>query len=275
MVLLPQDRIVADMYEAAERSRRAETRNYLGMSGIGDRCARKLWYQFRGYSPRLLEGRSIMIFDLGNRVEDAVVTWLRRAGYRVEGQQDVFEAHKGLFRGHCDGRLYGVTSRPHILEIKSANDNKFKAFKAGGVRAVAPVYFCQVQCYMGYAGLERALFVIMNKNTCELYTERVYFSQEDFEALHQRAYAIISSRKPPKEGCPPDSLDCAWCDFRNHCRAPDLAVQTRRTCGTCHWLDVDGTAMRCGHQTHPMPLKRWGETCDDWLFTENVDGVPF
>lgn len=74
MVLLPQDRIVADMYEAAERSRRAETRNYLGMSGIGDRCARKLWYEFRGYSPRLLEGRSIMIFDLGNRVEDAVVT---------------------------------------------------------------------------------------------------------------------------------------------------------------------------------------------------------
>ena len=48
MVLLPQDRIVADMYEAAERSRRAEIRNYLGMSGIGDRCARKLWYQFRG-----------------------------------------------------------------------------------------------------------------------------------------------------------------------------------------------------------------------------------
>ena len=165
MVLLSQDRIVADMYEAAERSHRAETRNYLGMSGIGDRCARKLWYQFRGYSPRLLEGRSIMIFDLGNRVEAAVVTWLRRAGYRVEGQQDAFEAHNGLFRGHCDGRLYGVTSRPHILEIKSANDNKFKAFKAGGVRAVAPVYSCQVQCYMGYAGLEISILLILKNMT--------------------------------------------------------------------------------------------------------------
>ncbi|MBR5346984.1 MAG: YqaJ viral recombinase family protein, partial [Deltaproteobacteria bacterium] len=53
--------------------------------------------------------------------------------------------------------IKGVTSLDHVLEIKSANSRRFKAFRESGVRAISREYYCQVQCYMGYSGLERAL----------------------------------------------------------------------------------------------------------------------
>lgn len=272
MANLPHQYVVNEMYEAACRDRDTP-RNYLGMSSIGDACDHKLWYAFRGYTPRPFEGRTLMIFDLGNRVEDAVVHWLTVAGYRIEGQQEAFSAHNDLFRGHCDGIIHGVTSRPHILEIKSANDTKFKAFRDCGVQDVSPTYYCQVQCYMGYAGLERALFVIMNKNNCELYTERVYFSREAFEALHLRAHAILTSEFPPERPFDPENQNCKWCDFFAHCHEPALALQTRKTCGTCLSFRPNGLDFCCIHIEHPVPIKTWGNVCDEWQ--KGPDQLPF
>ncbi len=263
-----QSIIVQEMYEAAAKSRE-EPRNYLGMSGIGEICPRKIWYGFRGYSPVPTEGRAAMIFDMGNRVEEAVVSWLRKAGYHIEGQQTDFSAHNGFFRGHCDGMIDGVTSRRHILEIKSANDRKFKAFRDNGIRAVSETYYAQVQCYMGYAGLERAVWVVMNKNTCELYAERAYFNKQDFEALHRKALDIISAQEVP---APVENPFCSWCDFRLWCKSPLEAMQIRKTCGTCAWLDMS-LEPKCRHPEHAFPLKKWGISCEHWQL-KNGD-IPF
>lgn len=273
MVMLPQDHVVNAMYEAACRERQSP-RCYLGMSSIGGPCARALWYGFRGYTPLPPEGRTLMIFDLGDRVEDAVLHWLTGAGYAVTGLQDEYTAHNGFFRGHCDGRISGVTRREHILEIKSANDNRFKAFKTAGVRAVSAAYYCQVQCYMGYSGLERALFVIMNKNTCELYSERVHFRRDHFEALHRRAWDIITANEPPAR--PGDAIPaCAWCDFRFHCREPEFAVQTAGTCGSCTHIRMDGLRPLCRlDPEQPRPITCWGSCCADWFFRDATDN-PF
>lgn len=257
--LQAESSIVQEMYEAAAKSRE-EPRTYLGMSGIGEICPRKIWYGFRGYTPLPIEGRANMIFDMGNRVEEAVIMWLRKAGYNIEGQQADFEAHNGFFRGHCDGMIDGITSRRHILEIKSANDKKFTLFRKNGIRAISETYYAQVQCYMGYSGLERALWVVMNKNTCELYTERAYFNKADFEAYHQKALDIITAQEMPEAV---ENEFCKWCDFRLWCKVTDEAIQTRKTCGTCVWLAM-GLKPTCQHAAHKFPLKKWGMFCDDW-----------
>ena len=267
MAQIPHENaIAAEMYEAACRER-GEARDYLGMSGIGDPCARKLWLSFRGYDPLPLDGRAAMIFDLGSRVEEAVLHWLEAAGYRIEGQQQDFSAHEGFFRGHCDGIIYGVTERAHILEIKSANDKKFQAFKAKGIAAVSPTYYAQVQCYMGFSGLERALWVVMNKNTCEIYTERCHFSRDDFEALRKKALDIICALDMPAktEGM------CEWCEQRSWCNG--TGMQTRKTCGTCTFLDM-GLKPRC--RRHDVELKRWGASCPDWMLCDpHCPDMPF
>ena len=133
------DPVANAMYEAASRALHDEpARSYLGMSGIGHPCARKIWYGFRQYSPMTQAGRVEMIFSLGNAVEQEVLRWLQLAGYKVDGQQTEFSALNGLFGGHCDGIIYGVTQRPHILEIKSASATRFKAFQTGTICQVAP-----------------------------------------------------------------------------------------------------------------------------------------
>jgi hypothetical protein len=99
------------------------------MSAIGDNCARKLWLSFRGYTPLPLDGRVLMLFRFGDRVEEEIIYHLRLAGYSVEGQQESFADHDGWFKGHADGIIHGVTRQQHILEIKSCNANKFKAFQ--------------------------------------------------------------------------------------------------------------------------------------------------
>lgn len=266
--------VVEAMYEGASRYRKKQgQRKYLGMSGIGGWCARKIWYGFRGYTPSETEGRVQMIFSLGSAVEEEVLRWLRMGGYQVDGQQEEFVALNGFFRGHCDGIIHGVTQNPHILEIKSASASRFKAFQTGSIAQVSPEYFAQVQCYMGYSGLKRAVWVVMNKNTCEIYVECCDFEEETFRQIENRARTIIGANEPPKriyEGNP--GADCDMCDYKGHCWEPPY-IQTTKTCGTCYACEFEGLQPKCLH--HGVTIKKWGIACDSWSFRENVDKVPF
>ena len=275
MATLPQPQIITDMYEAASRARGTKGRSYLGMSGIGGRCERALWYAFRGYTPSALEGRAQMIFNLGDLVEQEVLKWLRAAGYRIAEQQREFVALNGYFRGHCDGVIEGVTKRPHILEIKSASSGRFKMFQKDGIRAVSEEYWAQVQCYMGYGGLDRAVWVVMNKDTCELYSERAHFAKSEFKALEEKAARIINAKDKPPRGYPEGARECGRCGYAGHCASEDPYVQTTQTCGSCWYCEPENGHMFCRFPAHPNEITRWGECCLDWKFRQDIDRVPF
>lgn len=203
--------IVSRIYEACSaRAGREPRRGYLGMSQIGGECELKIWLDVNEGSPAPLDGRLARIFDNGNAVEERVVADLLEAGYPIDGRQMAFEDFGGRFKGHCDGVIHGITKEPHILEIKSANDSSFKNFKAHGL-ASKPAYAGQVQCYMGYSGLKRTLFVVENKNSQELYMERVAFHRPAFDALREKAWRILDSPLPP---LPRKNSGCWWCDYR-------------------------------------------------------------
>lgn len=264
--------IVNEMYEAAAKESNGG-RHYLGMSEIGKSCSRALWLSFRGYTPSAIEGKAKMIFSLGNCVEDEVIKWLDLAGYKVTDRQREFLEVNGYFRGHWDGCIEGISSKPHVLEIKSANDSRFKSYQNLGVKAVSPEYYAQVQCYMGYSGLKRALFVIMNKNNCDLYTERVYYSKEDFVALEEKAKDIIGRVFPP-EPLPEDRPVCEYCRFKFICRQAEGYVQKQRTCGTCIECIPKQMSMLCTR--YQQTIKKWGMACPEWKFAlPDADRVPF
>lgn len=261
-----QNRIANEIYEAAADTF-GEHRSYLGMSQIGLPCERALWLQFRGFTSHPPDGRVNMIFRLGQLIEDEVICLLKKAGYQVDSQQKTFVAHNGHFRGHCDGIIYRVTSVPHILEIKSANDRNFRAFSDHGIRNTNPAYYCQAQCYMGYSGLNRALFVVENKNTCKIYTERIYLNKFDFNNLHQRAYRIITTNELPKKQFAEDSVFCQWCNYRLQCWYPEEVIMKNRVCGTCHYLWWLKLEKWCRHPDHSFKILQWGLGCSDW---ENI-----
>ena len=285
--------IVAEMQEAAvQHADSKPTRNYLGMSEIGSKCPRRLWLKFRGYTPDYyLEGQAAMIFSLGNLVEDEVLKWLQYAGYKITDTQKSFSDINGLFQGHCDGVVEGVGEDPYILEIKSANKQRFQAFQEKGVQAICREYYAQVQCYMGYSGLNNAQFVIMCKDNCDIYAEVVSYNGAHFEAIKKCARYIIGSPFAPLP-LPKNSYECTYCRFAPLCRSstrpattqdldnPTEAtqyhhVQMNKTCGTCVFLtpSEDGV-MLCSK--YNKPLKKWGGWCDQYTYVDyDADKLPF
>ena len=205
------DKLVSDVYEACSRRNAREPRRlYLGMSSIGAACELQTWLRYNGMGETEVDGRVARIFDMGHSVEARVIADLMEAGYQIDGRQLEFEDFDGRFKGHCDGVIFGITKEPHILEIKSANDSSFKRFQARGLDS-KPAYAAQVQCYMGYSGLKRALFLVENKNNQELYAERVHFNPKAFEAIRAKAWRILNAVNPPGGA---SGGDCYFCDFR-------------------------------------------------------------
>lgn len=235
-----EDRLALEVYEACARRVAAEPRRgYLGMSQIGKPCERALWLDVNGAERVPIEGRVARVFDCGNATETRVIADLRAAGFTIDGEQDGFQDCGGRFCGHRDGVIHSVTKQPHLLEIKSANDASFKNFKKNGLKA-KPVYEAQIQCYMGYGGQERGLFVVENKNNQELYTERVCFDRQRFEELKTKAKRILEATEPPAK-CG-DETECRFCDFRVSCDQP-LEVAPPVGCAGCvHYRPKDQSA---------------------------------
>ena len=212
-------------------------RDYLGMSEIGDSCARKLWLNYHTDRTSTASAQGLRIFGMGDLIETRIVRDLRRAGIKVNRSakgntylQTVYSSKKtsdnvylplGRFMGHSDGRVKGLpeSSREHILEAKSCNDKSYKAFVKDGVeghKTYGAKYTAQVQCYMGVSGIHRALFIIENKNTSERYMERVYFNQRIFTQLKAKAKAIIEATTPPSGiSDRPDWYECKFCSHNN------------------------------------------------------------
>jgi hypothetical protein len=223
-----------------------------------------------------------LLFDDGNYYEAKIIKYLRLAGFRLEhtgrDAQLEFRQFGGLLCGHADGVIHGVTRRPHILECKSANKNKFASFQRFGVRKTYPVYYSQCQCYMGYADLERALVVVYCKDNSEIYTERIHFNRLDFQVLHDRAHQIITANDPPERAfANSNALECQWCDFRLHCWTDEGIIMAEdQVCGTCWYFGWDGLTKVCRHPDHPYEIQTWGIGCDEWsyLFDKELKGRP-
>ena len=66
-----------------ERNQAEGSRYYLGASMIGSRCARQLWYGFRGVYRVRHKGRLLRLFQRGHLEEFRFVSYLRAAGYEV------------------------------------------------------------------------------------------------------------------------------------------------------------------------------------------------
>jgi hypothetical protein len=203
--------IVNNVYEACvRRLEAAPPRDYLGMSSIGEPCERKLWFNFNNFPHTRFEGRVARVFDMGHSVEARVIADFETAGYKVEETQlELIDPDNQFFRGHIDGIINGITSKKHILEIKSANDASFKKFVTQGIDC-NPKYAAQVQCYMGFTKLERALFVVENKNNQELYVQRVYFNKDEFLNLKTKALNIINGGLPLKNS----QAGCYFCEYK-------------------------------------------------------------
>lgn len=247
-------------------------RPYLGMSGIGKECSRAQWYAWRWVYTSFITPRVQRIFDRGDIEEARIITDLDKAGmlcYRCDAdnvnhlitgaigeEQEEFVHFTGHSLGHSDGRVIGVPEAPltpHLLEIKSCNDKYFKLLVKLGVEEQFPEYYAQMQIYMRFTGLTRALFVATNKNDEARHYERVYFHQERADALHTRILDILSAESPPPRiSNKPDFFKCKWCNAREVCFG---TKEHNRHCRTCTRAELhDNGVWKCGVSNSVIPV---------------------
>jgi hypothetical protein len=199
-------------------------RDYLGCSIAGGPCDRQLFYEYN-LTPPKVDARIQRLFDLGSAIETLVIKHLRDCGVVVfdkddKGNQWVADFPDKRIGGHLDGVVMNLpeSSRPHLLEVKSANDSSFNKAQKEGVKEWNKQYYAQVQLYMMATGLERCLFIVYNKDNSELYIERLNYNKIEAEIFYQRAVSILDMKEPPDRPFPDKSyFICKFCKWKEEC----------------------------------------------------------
>lgn len=192
-------------------------RSRLGLSQIGSRCPRVLWFAHHGCPQSEINGRMLRLFHLGEVIEDVVIRDLERIGLQVTDRQKQIVINEHL-RGSCDGIVHGLMGGPMLLEVKSANDKKFaQLVRCGSYESWNHGYAMQIQAYMYGLGLNHTLAVVYNKNTSELYTEIVKADTEKIVSTIDDVCKIIALPEPPRRDCPLHNPE--WCSFFDTCYA--------------------------------------------------------
>jgi len=259
-------------------------RGYLGASILGHECDRYLWLTFRGASAFRPDGRLARLLETGDLAEARFVAELRAIGCTVEtgpGPSEQFEvsAHGGHLSGHMDGVALGVPEAPktwHVCEFKTHNAKSFEKLKKDGVQRSKPTHYAQMQVYMRLGGLERALYLAVNKNTDELYSERVSLECGVADDLIARARRIISaSTAPDRIANRPDDWRCKLCDARDVCWGADegacvpLASLTCRAC--CHsTADTEEGGWTCARYKCRVEDTTQGAECPEHLLLPSL-----
>lgn len=280
----------------------------LGASQIGRECERELWYSFRwcGTGAKF-DGRMKRLFNRGHREEQVFTDELRGIGCDVRdidpstGEQFTFTACGGHFVAKIDGVALGLPEAPktwHLAEFKTANSKTSAALAKSGVQSAKPEHYAQVQLSMKLANLERTLYLSVNKDTDELYGERIRYDAEAADRYLQRAERIVYAAEPLSRLSEDAAFwKCKGCSFASACHGTALPKPSCRTClhatpepdGDGRWscavwksdIPLDAQAVGCDkHLYVPALLARWGAAEDaseaeGWVQYKAADGFTF
>ncbi len=214
-------------------------RNYLGGSRLGVHCERALQYEFTHYPvdpDKRFQGRILRVFSRGHWVEGLIIDCLKKAGFGIitesrDGGQFGFVSHDGYVKGHCDGIILTGPEHlgpwPRLWECKGLGAKYWRALVKHRLKKDKPIYYAQVQFYMGKFGLSDnpAIFCAVNMDTMELYWESVPFDPVFFDSLEKKAWRIIDACRA-ESLLPRDSQDrnfykCKLCSWRIACHGPE------------------------------------------------------
>lgn len=235
------DPVVAAIYEYYEKKYGSElARPYLGASSVGKPCSRALWYGFRWAAKEKFSGRLLRLFQTGHLAEPRFVEDLRGIGATVydvnpaTGNQYNFVDVSGHFRGNADGMAQFIPTggkKWHLCEFKTHGSKSFATLKKDGVKKAKPEHWIQMNTYMGWSNIDRALYLAVNKDTDELHSERLEFDPVEFERTRAKAASIIFAEQPPaKISDDPKFYICNMCTFSGVCHGHQVPAVSCRTC---------------------------------------------
>lgn len=293
--LRPPARFIEKVYRAYEKNSADWRRPHLGASLLGKPCRRALWFSFRWAIKPVFPGRVLRLFDTGNREEGRIVTDLRNAGVTVyDRDPETGKQFRVSFCEHSGGSLDGIAQgfdeapkKWHVVEFKTHNEKSFTELKKVGVQQAKPYHYAQMLVYMykmneAYPGeFDRAMYIAVNKNTDEMYGERVKLDHMAAQGLVGKARAVVESPRPAGLlSDDPKHPDCLFCEYHGLCFGNEW-----RSAGD-HWeffpFDRDKIERNCRTCLHSTPVDRtrkdgtgvWECAVDKWGITAKGERIP-
>lgn len=249
-------------------------RPYLGLSSIGEKCGRKLWYGFRICSVFTITQRQHRLFQRGHNEEPFIQADLRRVGiWHHDDQLEVITGH-GHIKGHIDDLLDYVPDAPkttHLGEYKTHNDKSFKDLKKRGMKTSKPMHYAQMICYMSELKLKRGLYIAVNKNDDERYYERISSDDVKAKELIKRGVDIMASEIPPIRIGSATWFECKWCNHYEICHFSDFPLKNCRTCqaGDIH----DCGVWKCSLHKIALTFEQQLVGCDQYNLLDTLKGA--
>lgn len=274
----PMHGTVQSIYKAYEQANREEHRPHLGASIIGKPCERRLWYTFRWAEKKSFEGRMLRLFETGHLAEPRFIDNLRAIGATVEthapdGNQFRVSHLGNHIGGSMDSAILGLVEAPktwHVGEFKTHSQKSFDKLIKEGVKKAKREHWVQMQIYMGKTGMTRALYLAVNKNTDELYAERVEFDQVEYQREMNKAERVVRAAEPPlRISQDPSYFECKYCDFTAICHGDQVPEVNCRTCANSTPVvdesragDDQGGCWQCDAFKAEIPLEAQRVGCD-------------
>lgn len=275
----PQKPDLIRLIDLSHEQRAEPPRYHMGCSQLGHHCDRWLWLSFRWAIVEQFSGRMLRLFRRGQNEEATVVADLRAAGLHITstGSDQARVDFGNHVSGSIDGIIeHGVPEAPnkkHILEIKTHSQKSFDDLCKNAVKKSKPVHWVQMQVYMLGKGIDRALYVAVNKNDDALYIERVRLDKTVAEAYVVRGHSIVSrSRMPePCVNAGPDWYQCKYCPAYSFCHGAEAVKQV--SCRTCtHSTPEQDGAWSCARWGAEIPKEHQRNGCDSHVM--HPDMVP-
>ncbi len=215
--------------ELIERAEPPEenTRQYLGASGVGTECLRRIQYDW--FCDPQHPTRTRDIFARGHFFEEVSRQHLICAGFRFAPVERLgFAIAAVLFRGHADGiivagpELPGI-GYPCVWEHKCLGNKGWRALERDGVEKAYPQYAAQVWLYQSYLDVteQPALFTVTNADTCERLHVSLPFNPERAQVWSDRAVTVIQATRAgellPRYADDATDRRCNMCGHRDRC----------------------------------------------------------
>lgn len=267
---------------------KAPTRGYLGMSGIGHDCVRKLWYDFRFANYPHFTGETLLKFADGHYSEDLTAERMRAAmpdlvlkTHKPDGEQYGFKDVYGHFRGHIDGIARNLPEWDAgtwaIWEHKCCDRVKanklVKLAENDESSALANwnfTYYIQAILYMYYAKVDHHLMTVAHSGSRKYVQVKTPANHELAEEWVQCANYVVTTMSPPdRYRDDPEYYQCKWCDHNKVCHSDALPEVNCRTCIHCMPViggdNVDGE-WHCKRHDKIITTKEQIAACDKHLY---------
>lgn len=193
------------------------------------------------------------------------------------GQQYRLKALGGHFGGSMDAVITNYHEAPTQwmpVEMKTHNAKSFKELTEKRLQAAKPMHYAQLTTYMGLSNMTKSgLYFAVNKDTDDIYVERIHFDELEFSRLMARAERIIHANEPPlRISNDPSWYQCKMCDMAELCHGTEAPEVNCRTCAhstpnitTGDWDCARGVEpmMPCvEHRYIPILLEKFAEPID-------------